>query len=118
VGTPLYRQKYENKLSTTGSVVAAEVDLINQRYLGTEEQKATVLPVLLDGDDRTSFPPLMLRRVFADFRRENAYFSALFDLILTLYGIPSKRPEVVELRESLRPGRTFEGLSISPRAVM
>ena len=31
VGTPLYRQKYENKVSTTGSVVAAEVDLINLR---------------------------------------------------------------------------------------
>ena len=73
VGTPLYRRKYENKLSSTGSVVAAEVDVINQRLLGTEEQKRSVLPVLLD-DDRTSLPPLLLGRVYADFRSPDAYF--------------------------------------------
>ena len=104
VGTPLYRQKYENKVSTTGSVVAAEVDLINLRLIGTEQEKKTVLPVLLDGDERTSFPPLMRGRVFADIQREEAYFPTLFKLILTLYGIPFEGPEVAELRESLTPG--------------
>jgi hypothetical protein len=34
VGTPLYRRKYENKGGSTGYVVAAEVDLINNRLLG------------------------------------------------------------------------------------
>ncbi len=102
VGTPLYRKKYENKVSTTGSVVAAEVDLINGRMLGNERQKKTVLPVLLDGTEAKSLPPLMHRRVFADFRREESYFLALFDLILTLYEISFKDPAVTDLREMLR----------------
>jgi WD40 repeat protein len=108
VGTPLYRQKYENKLSTTGRVVAAEVDLINLRLLGTQEQKASVLPVLLDGDDLTSFPPLLRGKVYADFRREECYFAALFDLILALYDIPFDDPGIVDLRESLRSAAECE----------
>src|SRR5262249_23495405 len=35
VGTPLYRKKYDNKDTATGYVVAAEVDLISNRLLGT-----------------------------------------------------------------------------------
>ena len=103
VGTPQYRAKYENKDPKMGRVVAAEVDLINLRYLGTQGQRATVLPVLLDGDDQTSFPPLMQGKVYADFRREESYFLALFDLILTLYGISFKNQAVAELREVLNP---------------
>jgi hypothetical protein len=105
VGTPLYLVKYENKTSTTGSVVAAEVDLIHQRLTGTEKQKASVLPSLLDGDKQSSLPPLMRGRVYADFRLEEFYFLALFDLILTLYGISFKDPAVAELRDELNPER-------------
>ena len=54
VGTPLYRRKYENKDTSTGYVVAAEVDLINNRLLGTEPQKQSVLPLLLDGENKRS----------------------------------------------------------------
>lgn len=104
VGTPLYRKKYENKLSSTGSVVAAEVDLINVRMIGPEEQKNTVLPLLLEGDEAVSLPPLMRGRVFADFRREEDYFATIFDLILTLYDIPFDSLAVADLRESLRAG--------------
>ena len=50
-----------------------------------------------------SLPPLMRRRVYADFRSEESYFPALFDLILTLYGISFKDPAVAELREKLNP---------------
>ena len=57
VGTPLYRRKYENQVSKTGSVVAAEVDLIDLRLLGTEEEKKTLFPVLLDGTPRKSLHP-------------------------------------------------------------
>jgi hypothetical protein len=103
VGTPLYRRKYENKLSKTGSVVAAEVDLINLRLVGTERQKNTVLPVLLDGNERRSLPPLVRGRKFADFRCPQAYYATLFDLIVTLYGLPFEDPVVGSLREALRP---------------
>ena len=105
VGTPLYRRKYENKGANTGYVVAAEVDLVNNRLLGTEPQKQSVLPLLLDGEKTTSLPPLLHGRVYADFRDELTYFATAFDLILSLYQLPPNHPAVVDLRESLRePG--------------
>jgi small GTP-binding protein len=104
VGTPLYRRKYENKDASTGYVVAAEVDLINNRLLGTEPQKRSVLPLLLDGEKTAALPPLLQGRVYADFRDELAYFATAFDLILSLYQLPPNHPDhpiVAELRESL-----------------
>jgi hypothetical protein len=102
VGTRLYRRKYENKDPTTGYVVAAEVDLINNRLLGTEPQKRSVLPLLLDGDETDSLPPLLHRSVYADFREEPAYFATAFDLILSLYQLPPNHPVLADLRGSLR----------------
>ena len=105
VGTPLYRRKYENKLSDAGSVVAAEVDLINLRLIGTEEDKTTVLPLLLEeGGDRESFPPLVRGKGYSNFVREELYFPSLFDLILTLYRIPFNHSAVEDLRDTLRSG--------------
>jgi small GTP-binding protein len=102
VGTPLYRRKYENKEVGTGYVVAAEVDLIANRLLGTEMQKESVLPLLLDGEKTASLPPLLHGRVYADFRDEGAYFARVFDLILSLYQLPPQLPAVADLRESLQ----------------
>jgi small GTP-binding protein len=102
VGTPLYRRKYENKDTSTGYVVAAEVDLINNRLLGTESQKQSVLPLLLAGEKTESLPPLLQGRVYGDFRRDDTYFATAFDLILDVYGISHRDPAVADLRESLR----------------
>ena len=102
VGTPLYFQKFENRLSSTGSVVAAEVDLISQRLIGTQEEKSTVKTLLLAGEKKTSLPPLMWDAIHADFRDESAYFTTAFDLILSLYQLPPNHPAVADLRESLR----------------
>jgi small GTP-binding protein len=102
VGTPAYRQKYKNKDTNTGYVVAAEVDLISNRLLGTEPEKQSVLPLILDGDKANSLPPLVQGRVYADFRDEPAYFSTAFDLILSLYQLPPNHPAVADLRDSLR----------------
>jgi len=102
VGTPLYFQKFENKLSTTGSVVAAEVGLISQRLIGTEQEKRTVKTLLLGGQKKTSLPPLMWDGIHADFRDESAYFTTAFDLIVSLYGLPWNHTAVADLRESLR----------------
>jgi small GTP-binding protein len=110
VGTPLYRRKYENKVSDTGSVVAAEVDLIDQRLLGTEDEKRSVLPVLLDGDDRISLPPLLQRRVYVDFRRPESYFASLFDLVLAIQGIRFDDEAVIDLRQFLRQGPKRSGV--------
>jgi len=102
VGTPSYRLKYENKLSQYGSMVAAEVDLINVRLTGTEAQKASVLPVLFAGSERISFPPLLQRPVYADFTHEEEYFITLYDLVLTIYSIAFTGPIVQDLRAKLR----------------
>jgi len=102
VGTPAYREKYVNKLSQYGSVVAAEVDLINVRLTGTEAHKASVIPLLLEGEERTAFPPLLYRRVYGDFTQEKRYFVTLFDLVLTLYRISTDDPVVRDVREKLR----------------
>jgi hypothetical protein len=103
VGTPAYRRKYENQETDTGYVVAAEVDLINNRLLGTEAQKSSVLPLLLSGEQTTALPPLLHGRVYADFRNDESYFMTAFDLILSLYNLPPTHPAVADLRESLLP---------------
>jgi small GTP-binding protein len=105
VWTPEYRRKYENKDTAAGYVVAAEVDLISNRLLGTEEQKRSVLPVLLVGEKTESFPPLLHSRNYADFRDEPGYFLAAFDLVLSLYGLKPNHPAVADLRETLAGGR-------------
>ncbi len=102
VGTPLYKQKYDNEDDLGGFVVAAEGDLIGQRLTGSEAEKESVLPVLLAGSEKSSFPPMLRRRVHADFRDEQAYFTTAFDLILSLYEIDSRDQAVADLRESLR----------------
>ena len=102
VGTPLYREKYENGNPMRGYVVAAEGDLIGKRLIGREADKLKVLPVLLTGTEETSFPDLLQGRVYADFRDEEVYFQTVFDLILSLYQLPHNHPAVADLRESLR----------------
>jgi hypothetical protein len=106
VGTSLYRRKYENRETDTGYVVAAEFDLVSNRLLGTEEQKSSVLPLLLEGEKTTSLPPLLHGRNCADFRDGFAYFATAFDLILSLYRLPPNHPAVADLRESLRGPRS------------
>jgi hypothetical protein len=104
VGTTAYRRKYENKISESGSVVAAEVDLINDRLLGTEEEKSTVLPLLVEGTPGTAFSPLVgTTRLHGDFRDHSRYFPNLLDLVLTLYRLPFREEAVQAAREIVRP---------------
>jgi hypothetical protein len=102
VGTMSYLQKYENEQSPEGSVLAAEVDLMGVRLLGTEQQKASILPVLLEGTQHSSLPPLLQGKVRGDFTREEYYFVTLFDLVLTILRIPFDDPIVRDLRVKLR----------------
>ena len=102
VGTPLYRTKYENKDPARGTVVAAEGHLIGNRMLGTDAQKLSVLPILVEGTEETSFPALLHGRVYADFRRSETYTEKALDLLLSLYEIKPRDPVAIDLRESLR----------------
>jgi hypothetical protein len=103
VATPAYLDKYYNRVSSTGSIVAAEMDLILQRLTSTEATKETVVPILLHGEPKEAMPPLLVGRVCSDFRRLEDHFMVLFDLVLTLHGIGVADPSVGDLRERLRP---------------
>ncbi|HEX6098097.1 MAG TPA: toll/interleukin-1 receptor domain-containing protein [Thermoanaerobaculia bacterium] len=100
IGTPLYRRKYDNKEPMRGFVVAAEGDIIGKRMIGTEARKQTVLPLLLEGDEESAFPPLLHGRTYGDFRSPDAYFISALELILSLYEIP--RAVADDLRGLLR----------------
>lgn len=111
VGTPEYFEKYKESQKKIDSVLAAEMDLINNRLTKTEERKKTVLPILLEDKPiepskrflrNPVFPPLLQGRVHADFRNEESYPQSLFDLILTMFKIPFTISAVRDLRYSLR----------------
>jgi WD40 repeat protein len=99
VGTPAYRRKYENKVALGGYVGAAEGDLIGTRMMGSEVDKSSVLPLVVKGTDKTSLPALLQGRVFADFVDSDRYFERMLDVIISLYGIPSRESVVIELRQ-------------------
>ena len=101
VGTPLYRKKYDNNEEMRGYVVAAEGDLIGKRMIGTEVQKESVLPVLLEGTEESAFPHLLHGRVYADFRKNEAYFPVALGLLLSLYDIKPTEQVAIELKRSL-----------------
>jgi len=98
IATPEYALKYSN---ATSHVLAAEADVINRRLLGTEDQKSTVLPVLLAGTPVESLPPLMRTRIFADFRSSDRYFTDLFELVLALHDLAPDIPALLDLRAGL-----------------
>jgi WD40 repeat protein len=102
VGTPAYRKKYENQDKTTGSIVAAEVDLINLRLIGAESGKKSVRPLLLEGEEDKSFPPLLRGKVYADFRSEMDYLPNVCDMVSSIYNIPFTSVAIEESRDALR----------------
>jgi small GTP-binding protein len=106
VGTPLYRTKYDNNQPMGAFVVAAEGDLIGNRMIGSEADKESVLPALLDGTSESSFPPLLQGRVYADFRPAQRYLPTAFDLIASLYQISSDE-RVRELRHEFIDDRPW-----------
>ena len=101
VGTPLYRQKYENGKPVGGFVVAAEGDLIGKRMMGSENEKRSILPIVRDGNDESSLPALLQGRVYADFRDPEAYFVTVFDLILSAYEIGPQDVVCAGLRQKI-----------------
>lgn len=97
VCTPTYLQKYLNQVNPAGSVVAAEMDLINHRMIGTDAQKATVLPILREGDEETALPPLLRGRVYNDFRDSRHFVEQLLLLILSIFRISSQDSTIADI---------------------
>lgn len=101
VGTKDYRKKYENKDPLTGTVVAAEMDLISARLLGVEAQKATVIPLLLEGEPKEALPPALRTRVRSDFRDDDRYFDTALNLLIALYQIDPRHAAVAHWKQKL-----------------
>jgi hypothetical protein len=96
VGTPGYLRKHFSQ----GNVVSAEMDLINQRFIGTKEaDKETIIPLLISGSEVASFPPFLRKRVYVDFRQQSHYFERALDLFLQLHDVPTKHPAFREWRD-------------------
>jgi small GTP-binding protein len=100
VGSPGYLAKYKSG----EHVVSAEMDVIHTRLLAAEDDKKTVLPVLLAGDRQTSFPPPLRSRVNASFVRDEDYFPNLVWLLLTMYRIPADDAVAVEIGKAVAVG--------------
>ena len=104
VGTRAYKQKFENQDPHTGTVVAAEMDQVSARLLGTEAKKKTVLPILLEGAPEEALPPALLTRVRSDFRDEDRYFDVALELLRSLYEISPRHPSVLNWKSQLAGG--------------
>jgi small GTP-binding protein len=100
VGTPGYLTKYKSG----EHVVSAEMDVIHNRLLATEDDKKTVLPVLLAGEPQTAFPSPLRTRVHASFVRDEDYFPNLVWLLLTMYRIPPDDAVAVEIGRAVTVG--------------
>lgn len=112
IGTNAYRQKYDNEDPEKGTVVAAECAYINARMRGPEKKKETIIPVLLEGTAESSFPPCLCDRVFWDFRKHNAYFGTVLELLLSLYDLKPNDTIAIELRILLMDERTQNSYQI------
>ncbi|MDA0590261.1 MAG: TIR domain-containing protein [Planctomycetota bacterium] len=104
VGTKAYRRKFENRDPEFGTVVAAEMDQVSARLLGSEGRKKTVLPVLLEGNPEEALPPALTTRVYSDFRDDARYFDTALDLLLSLHEIPSRHPATSHWKKQLAGG--------------
>lgn len=103
IGTPLLKQKYSQ--TTDDAVIVAEQKMINTRLRQPAKYGQKVIPILLAGGADTSFTPALQDVVNLDFRKEPYYFYHLFKLIVQLYGIDVDNPLLLELQNSLKPGK-------------
>lgn len=70
--------------------------------MGTEQQKQTVIPLLLEGEKETAFPPALRTRVYSDFRTDDRYFEVAIELLLSLYNIGPRDAVAVHWKKQLQ----------------
>jgi GTPase SAR1 family protein len=100
IGTLEYLEKYNTE--SADPVVDAEIRLIGTRLRKRTEEHVRIIPLLLAGEQLTSFPPLFHDSVYINFVDEENYFINLLNLILTLYSIPFDIPYLDNLKNSMR----------------
>jgi GTPase SAR1 family protein len=99
VGTPRLLKKYAKK--SADYVVTSELRLINTKQMAGQDERETIIPLLLAGTRKTSFPPLLKDSVHIDFRNDDLYYQRLFDLVLKIKSISLDYPNIANLRNSI-----------------
>jgi TIR domain len=98
IGTPLYKQKYENEDPRKAHILSSEVRLINERLIGPVDQIESTLLLLQDGDCKSAFPGVLGGFFSLDFREKRFYFARLLELVLKIHKIPhANYPEISKL---------------------
>lgn len=100
IGTSLLREKYDDK--NRDAVVTAELSLINTRLLRPSQYGLNVIPILLEGEQKSSFIPSLQDIVYIDCRNEENYFYNIFSLIWRLYELPFDNPNYSETLSMLK----------------
>ncbi|HLA43149.1 MAG TPA: hypothetical protein VJZ27_06930, partial [Aggregatilineales bacterium] len=76
----------------TGSAVASEMNLLQERLQGSDSERRSVIPLLLEGKAHLALPPMLEHKSF-DFRQEHHYPVNLFNLVFRLYNYAPAHPE-------------------------
>lgn len=93
--TPEYKLAWDDSTAFPG-----EDTMLIRKHLNQE--KPLIIPLLREGDARTSIPNELYRCKAGDFRIDTFYSVSLFDLVLSLYAIPLNREAFKSLRDDLR----------------
>jgi hypothetical protein len=102
IGTPAYRQKDEAE--GADPVVQAELRLIKGRLMKRDALHDTVIPLLREGSQEVSFPPLLSKSISVDFRIDRDFLPRLFELVLTIHRIGFDEPMARQRRAAIAGG--------------
>jgi Tol biopolymer transport system component len=107
IGTTEYLEKYKNEHADP--IVDAEIRMIDGMLRKRKETRERVIPILLEGEFSTSFPPLFEDSNCIDCRDENDSPLSLFCLVARLWGVPFGNRSFIEVRRSLERKLMPEG---------
>ena len=98
IETPAYHQDW-NSLAAD---ITSDAGLIRTRLNEASEQgPPAIIPLLREGDAKTTHLAELRDRLAGDFRDDTSYPVRLFELVLTLYAIPLNHPAFTPLLEVL-----------------
>ncbi len=103
IDSPTYRRAFQRRKAT----LKEDIKLIKRHLECPQDQRATILPVMIEGKGNPQAIELS---------NETNYAVGLFDLVLKFYAIPRTHPAFAPLREDLvqRWQRTLKGHAGAP----
>lgn len=101
IGTNLYLKKYNNKALDKDhreKFVKVEGRILNHLIGYSQEKSDKIIPILIEGTEETSLPPLLRMKNTANFITHD-YFEQMIELIRDLYGIDQRDPVFKKMTE-------------------